>query len=110
MVACRAYRQSSSGSLDYPVSLDGSPLSCGRSMENLTPSASFHSGEKSAPSNPGSKHPASLGCVALARDLHGDGRIVHDLNEALGLVGPLRAEPARACARAEKALDGGHRS
>src|SRR3712207_5574867 len=43
---------------------------------------------------------AGLGYVALACDLHGDGRIVHDLNEALELVGPLRAEPARARARA----------
>jgi dienelactone hydrolase len=47
---------------------------------------------------------ASLGYVALACDLHGDGRVVHDLNEALGLVGPLRAEPARARTRAGKAL------
>ncbi|HEX2136073.1 MAG TPA: dienelactone hydrolase family protein [Microvirga sp.] len=47
---------------------------------------------------------ASVGYVALACDLHGDGRIVHDLDEALGLVGPLRAEPARARTRAGKAL------
>ena len=47
---------------------------------------------------------ASLGYVALACDLHGDGRVVHDLSEALGLVGPLRAEPARARTRAGKAL------
>src|SRR3712207_4094582 len=37
---------------------------------------------------------AGLGYVALACDLHGDGRVVHDLNEALGLVGPLRPSPA----------------
>jgi dienelactone hydrolase len=47
---------------------------------------------------------AGLGYVALACDLHGDGRIVHDLNEALELVGPLRAEPARARTRAGEAL------
>ena len=47
---------------------------------------------------------AGLGYVTLACDLHGDGRVVHDLNEALGLVGPLRAEPARARSRAGKAL------
>jgi dienelactone hydrolase len=47
---------------------------------------------------------AGLGYVSLACDLHGDGRIVHDLNAALELVGPLRAEPARARARATGAL------
>ncbi len=47
---------------------------------------------------------AGLGYVTLACDLHGDGRIVHDLNQALGLVGPLRAEPPRARARAGGAL------
>jgi dienelactone hydrolase len=48
---------------------------------------------------------AALGYVALACDLHGNGRVVHNLDEALGLVGPLRAEPARARARAASALD-----
>jgi dienelactone hydrolase len=48
---------------------------------------------------------AGLGYVAMACDLHGGGRIVHDLNEALGLVGPLRTEPARARARAASALN-----
>ncbi len=48
---------------------------------------------------------AGLGYVAMACDLHGDGRVVHDLNEALGLVGPLRTEPARARARALSALN-----
>ena len=48
---------------------------------------------------------AGLGYIALACDLHGEGRIVHDLDEALGLVGPLRAEPARARARAAGALN-----
>jgi dienelactone hydrolase len=47
---------------------------------------------------------AGLGYVAMACDLHGDGRLVHDLTEALGLVGPLRAEPARARTRAASAL------
>src|SRR5918993_1314765 len=47
---------------------------------------------------------AGLGYVALACDLHGDGRIVHDLDVALELVGPLRAEPARARTRATAAL------
>jgi dienelactone hydrolase len=48
---------------------------------------------------------AGLGYVALACDLHGAGRMVHDLNEALELVGPLRAEPARARTRAGKAFN-----
>ncbi len=47
---------------------------------------------------------AGIGYVAMACDLHGDGRIVHHIDEALGLVGPLRAEPARARTRAGKAL------
>ena len=48
---------------------------------------------------------AGLGYVAMACDLHGDGRLVHDLPEALGLVGPLRAEPTWARARARGALE-----
>jgi dienelactone hydrolase len=46
----------------------------------------------------------ALGYVALACDLHGDGLIVHDLEKALELVGPLRAEPAHARSRAAAAL------
>ena len=48
---------------------------------------------------------AALGYVALACDLHGNGRFVHNLDEALGLVRPLRAEPARARVRAASALN-----
>jgi dienelactone hydrolase len=48
---------------------------------------------------------AGLGYVALACDLHGEGLIVQDLSTALELVGPLRADPARARSRARSALD-----
>ncbi|WP_210164088.1 hypothetical protein, partial [Mesorhizobium sp. L2C067A000] len=44
------------GSLDYAVSLDGSPLSSWRSHEEPGHSASFDSDEKYAPSKPGIKH------------------------------------------------------
>jgi dienelactone hydrolase len=47
---------------------------------------------------------ASLGYVALACDLHGDGRLVDDLQEAIGLIEPLIANPARTRARAAAAL------
>lgn len=47
---------------------------------------------------------ASLGYAALACDLHGDGRRLEDLNEALTLVQPLLAEPSRITARAMGAL------
>ncbi len=43
---------------------------------------------------------ASLGYVALACDLHGDARIVDDLQEAIGLLQPLFADPSRTRARA----------
>jgi dienelactone hydrolase len=48
---------------------------------------------------------AALGYVALACDLHGDGRLVDDLQEAIGLLGPLFAAPSRTRARASAALD-----
>ena len=47
---------------------------------------------------------AGLGYVTLACDLHGNGRVVSDLAAALALVGPLRADPSRARARAGAAL------
>ena len=47
---------------------------------------------------------AEQGYVALACDLHGDGRIVDDLQEAVGLLQPLLAAPARTRARASEAL------
>ncbi len=47
---------------------------------------------------------AALGYVALACDLHGDGRFVDDLPEALALVEPLFADPRRTRARALGAL------
>jgi dienelactone hydrolase len=48
---------------------------------------------------------AGMGYAALACDLHGEGRLVDDLQEALGLLQPLYAEPSRTRARAKAALD-----
>jgi dienelactone hydrolase len=47
---------------------------------------------------------AAMGYVALACDLHGDGRLVDDLDEAIGLLKPLFAEPDRTRARARGGL------
>ena len=47
---------------------------------------------------------AGMGYVALACDLHGDGRIVDDLQAAVGLLQPLLADPARTRARAAGGL------
>lgn len=47
---------------------------------------------------------AALGYVALACDLHGDARYVDDLQEAMGLLEPLFADPQRTRARASAAL------
>ena len=48
---------------------------------------------------------AGLGYVALACDLHGDGRLVDGLDEAMGLLKPLFADPSRTRARAGGGLD-----
>ncbi len=47
---------------------------------------------------------ASMGYVALACDLHGDARLVEDLQEAMGLLKPLFAEPSKTRARAAAGL------
>jgi len=47
---------------------------------------------------------AALGYVALACDLHGGARYVDDLQEAMGLLAPLFADPQRTRARASAAL------
>jgi dienelactone hydrolase len=47
---------------------------------------------------------AALGFVALACDLHGDGKYVDDLQEAMDLLQPLFADPARTRARGLGAL------
>lgn len=47
---------------------------------------------------------AALGYVALACDLHGEGRIIDDLQQAVGLVQTLMADPARIRARAAGGL------
>ena len=43
---------------------------------------------------------AKMGYVALACDLHGDARLVDDLEQAIGLLKPLFADPSRTRARA----------
>ncbi|HEY4042301.1 MAG TPA: dienelactone hydrolase family protein [Rhodopila sp.] len=47
---------------------------------------------------------AKLGYVALACDLHGNGRVVDDLQEAIGLLQPLLADAKRTRARASGGL------
>ena len=47
---------------------------------------------------------ASMGYVALACDLHGDARLVDDLQEAIGLLQPLFADPSKTRARASGGL------
>jgi dienelactone hydrolase len=47
---------------------------------------------------------AKLGYAALACDIHGDGRLVADLGEALGLLKPLYADTQRMRARGLAAL------
>ncbi len=47
---------------------------------------------------------AALGYVALACDLHGEGQVIDDLQQAVGLIGPLRQEPSRNRARGEGGL------
>jgi dienelactone hydrolase len=48
---------------------------------------------------------AGLGYVALACDLHGEGRVLSDLKEVMALIEPLRGDPLRTRARASAALD-----
>ena len=48
---------------------------------------------------------AKMGYVALACDLHGDGRTLSDLAEVMGAIGPLLKEPARIRSRALGGLD-----
>lgn len=50
------------------------------------------------------KRLAEAGYVALACDLHGEGRLVDDLQEAIGLLQPLFAAPDRTRDRAGAAL------
>ncbi|MGI4745384.1 MAG: dienelactone hydrolase family protein [Janthinobacterium lividum] len=47
---------------------------------------------------------SELGYVALACDLHGEGLLVDDLQEAIGLLQPLFADPSRTRARAGAGL------
>ena len=47
---------------------------------------------------------AALGYVALACDLHGQGEVIDDLGQAIGLIKPLMEDPLRTRARTEGAL------
>jgi dienelactone hydrolase len=47
---------------------------------------------------------ASQGYVALACDLHGDGQLVDDLQQAIGLLQPLFTDPAKTRSRARGGL------
>ena len=47
---------------------------------------------------------AALGYVALACDLHGDGRIENDMQKAMGLLQPMYADPSNTRARAAAGL------
>lgn len=51
------------------------------------------------------KRLAEFGYVALACDLHGDARLVDDLQEAIGMLQPLFADPSKTRARAGGGLD-----
>ena len=48
---------------------------------------------------------AGLGYIALACDLHGEGRVFGDLGEVMPLIEALRADPLHTRARASAALD-----
>ena len=48
---------------------------------------------------------AALGYVALACDLHGEGSVIDDLQQAIGMLQPLSADPSRIRARAAGGLD-----
>ncbi len=47
---------------------------------------------------------AALGYVALACDLHGNGRLIEELQEAIGALQPLFADPSKTRARAHGGL------
>jgi dienelactone hydrolase len=47
---------------------------------------------------------AALGYVALACDLHGEGKIIGDLDTVMGIIGPLMAAPEHTRARAQGGL------
>ncbi|MGI4732388.1 MAG: dienelactone hydrolase family protein [Janthinobacterium lividum] len=48
---------------------------------------------------------AALGYVALACDLHGEGRLFDELDTVMGLINPLRDDPQRTRARARGGFD-----
>jgi dienelactone hydrolase len=48
---------------------------------------------------------SEFGYTALACDLHGEGRVAGSLEEAMGMMTPIRSDPERVRARARGALD-----
>ncbi len=48
---------------------------------------------------------SELGFTALACDLHGEAKLVTDLDEALGLLAPIRQNPGRIRARSQGGMD-----
>ena len=48
---------------------------------------------------------AELGYVALASDLHGEGRILSDLGAVMGVIGPMMSDPSSTRARAIAGLE-----
>lgn len=48
---------------------------------------------------------AELGYAALACDLHGEGRLVDNIDDVMALIGPLFSDPLRTRARATGALE-----
>lgn len=48
---------------------------------------------------------AELGYVALACDIHGEGHLYTDLQEVMGVMGPVRENPGKVRARAGGAFD-----
>ena len=48
---------------------------------------------------------AGLGYIALACDLHGEGKLFADLKSVSGIIGELRNEPVHIRARAKGGLD-----
>lgn len=48
---------------------------------------------------------AEMGYVALASDLHGDAKLIQDLPEVMGIIGPMMENPMSTRARAKGAFD-----
>ena len=51
------------------------------------------------------KRLAEMGYIALASDLHGDAKLIQDLPQVMGIIGPMREDPTSTRARAKGAFD-----